>query len=214
MKTKPPRLPASIPAAACARAHDALKPLLHILEAFNHRHKNQHRASHWWAELGILRRSLRALVPDALHRREAALLSRVRWMKNHVIARCYVAFTQLAADNQHAPLGLLLLAVLAQINTVALDLLPDSEPSQEREPKNALLTSSAAPQAKAEKHSVAVDRGTVVSRDDISATRPQKPTQALTRLASPPQKVEKLKSKKKSTKKRGDEFASLFGNLG
>lgn len=44
---------------------DALTPVLHILDSFNHRNKNQHRVAHWWSQFDILRRAARRL-HDAL----------------------------------------------------------------------------------------------------------------------------------------------------
>lgn len=45
-----------------------LVPLLHILDAFNHRNKNQHRVARWWTQFSLLRRSTKRL-HDALARR-------------------------------------------------------------------------------------------------------------------------------------------------
>jgi ribonuclease MRP protein subunit RMP1 len=35
-----------------------------ILDGFNHRNKNQHRLSRWWAEFGMVRRGTRKLLED------------------------------------------------------------------------------------------------------------------------------------------------------
>ena len=37
---------------------------LHILDAFNHRNKNQHHSSRWWAQFEMLRRSVRKTIPE------------------------------------------------------------------------------------------------------------------------------------------------------
>ncbi|CAI4211730.1 unnamed protein product [Parascedosporium putredinis] len=72
-----------------------LTPISVLLDAFNHRNKNQHRRSHWWRQFNLLRRALRRLiVAPALKDPRPSLTT---------------AFTQLAADNQYAPLGLVLL---------------------------------------------------------------------------------------------------------
>ncbi|KAI9147933.1 Ribonuclease MRP protein subunit rmp1 [Paramyrothecium foliicola] len=219
MKPQPQRLSSSSAlTSACVHADEALTPILPILEAFNHRHKNQHRASHWWAEFGILRRSLRALASDALHRHGSALLSRAQWLKSHIIPRSYLAFTQLAADNQHAPLGLLLLALLARVNAIVSDLLPEAAPPPNLEVKD-VSSCDVAPE-----DSTTLDKGTVVSREDLMALRRDKPSskvkpsipeiKSMTSFDSPPRKIEKKKTKKKpSTKKGDDEWSSLFGKL-
>ena len=113
----------------------------------------------------------------------------------------------------------MLLAALAQVNTVLADLLPDDEQTTNSESKQEPLAVTAAPAAKPQ-DSHDMDRGTIVSRDDLSTLRQKvaKPAPAVerdpsSRPVSPPQKVEKRKSKKKSSGKKGDAFASLFGNL-
>lgn len=45
-------------------AVDRLRPALQILDAFNHRNKNQHRSSRWWAQFDMLRRGTRKLVVE------------------------------------------------------------------------------------------------------------------------------------------------------
>jgi hypothetical protein len=85
MKSQQPPIPSS----KCIDAHEALGPLLPILDAFNHRHKNQHRASHWWAELQILRRSVRALATAARQANGSSVRSRADWMKKRIVSRSY-----------------------------------------------------------------------------------------------------------------------------
>lgn len=45
-------------------ALDQLGPALEILDLFNHRNKNQHRLSKWWARFDMLRRGIRKLAAD------------------------------------------------------------------------------------------------------------------------------------------------------
>ncbi|KAL8303811.1 hypothetical protein RB597_004809 [Gaeumannomyces tritici] len=47
-----------------------------------------------------------------------------KWMRDYLIPRAYPSFTQLAADNQFAHLGLLLLGVLAQVHDLVSLILP------------------------------------------------------------------------------------------
>ncbi|KAF3354005.1 hypothetical protein VdG1_00262 [Verticillium dahliae VDG1] len=85
-------------------AADALASVLHILDRFHHRHRNQHRVAKWWVHFTLLRRALRRL--------DAAILAHQR------------PFTQLAADGQHAPLGLLLIALAARLDALLAPLNP------------------------------------------------------------------------------------------
>jgi ribonuclease MRP protein subunit RMP1 len=50
--------------ASLQQALDLLGPALGILDSFNHRHKNQHRLSKWWAQFDMLRRAIRKLIVD------------------------------------------------------------------------------------------------------------------------------------------------------
>ncbi|EGR48841.1 uncharacterized protein TRIREDRAFT_107591 [Trichoderma reesei QM6a] len=172
----------------------SLSPLLPILHAFNHRHHNQHRLAHWWPVFRILRRTLRALVDDLTSsststsssstssssklssrpRRDAAALSsqppppppRAIWLSKHFIPRAYIAFSQLAADNQHAPLGLLLLAVLSRVHAVVTQLLLDHTATSSST-STTPLTSKLPPSIQ-DKRSIDVssqDKGITISRD-------------------------------------------------
>lgn len=116
----------------------------------------------------------------------------------------YRSFSQLAADNQYATLGLMLLVVIARVNTILNNLLPTEEPTPTRpaiEPpiKNASISKP-----------IGGDKGVKVQRDgteDTPATT-QSAEQALKRGPLPVE-VPKKKRKKKSK----DEFSSLFGSL-
>ncbi|KAK1769302.1 hypothetical protein QBC33DRAFT_532918 [Phialemonium atrogriseum] len=129
---------------------DRLAPALEILDGFHHRNKNQHRLSKWWAQLDMLRRATRKLALDlqasirdrppplsqAAKRRkklkaaaggggaDERLGLRAGYLRGQLVPRAYLAFTQLAADNQYAQLGLALLGVLAQVDQAASSLAP------------------------------------------------------------------------------------------
>ncbi|KAF9770979.1 hypothetical protein IL306_011385 [Fusarium sp. DS 682] len=233
--------------ALLATTSDSLAPLIPILNAFAHRHKNQHSSSHWWSSFSLLRRAVRNLNNDlnsrprktksgAVKRDVHPAHARAKWMMSHVIPRAFVTFSQLAADNQHAPLGLLLLSVLARINTLLFQLVPDhhyddsvstitkpiaSEPnkSQTRD-----LTMTDVP-------SPGIDMGVAISRDELPST--QKKAKPIpkedSRSKEPKSKEHKLKTVHKDTKKisskndttdrpkkkkkKVDAFSSLFGDL-
>lgn len=81
--TSAPKIPLS------PKARDEISKLQAILDAFNHRNKNQHRLSPWWSRFNILRRALRALS----HEKNAAVVvpvADVLWLKDPVVPRCYV----------------------------------------------------------------------------------------------------------------------------
>lgn len=88
--TRPSATATTITASATIRDH--LSPLLPLLDAFNHRNKNQHHASHWWSHFSILRRSLRALVFSSTSRETSSsgLLSRVRWLRDRITPGAYM----------------------------------------------------------------------------------------------------------------------------
>ncbi|RFU75263.1 hypothetical protein TARUN_6980 [Trichoderma arundinaceum] len=221
---------------ASATAH-SLSPLLPILNAFNHRHHNQHRLAHWWPVFRILRRTIRNLVDDLTPpssslssrpaRRETSSSSapppRAVWLKKHFLPRAYIAFTQLAADNQHAPLGLLLLTILARVHTTLSNLLADNIDSAN--PAKALSS-------KRSNDALNQDKGIAIARQDLTPAnkittpppteRPQlskpdrdavKPPKAKTKDTPSSSLTTSLKEKKKKKKGKGDELSSLFGSL-
>ncbi|KAL4725594.1 Ribonuclease MRP protein subunit rmp1 [Fusarium chlamydosporum] len=233
---------------------EALAPLLPILDGFAHRHKNQHSSTHWWPSFSLLRRALRNLAQDLVSRPKKTksasnakrdthpALVRAKWMMRHVVPDAFVTFSQLAADNQHAPLGLLLLSVLARTNTLLSHLVP-SEHNHESLPMTVekLITSgsdthgqlnSTTQSIAAEAPDTETDMGVVISREELlsqkkTAKSIPKSDQPLKDLKSKERKhkmvheeVPKRSSKddakdkpKKKKKKGGDALSSLFGSL-
>ncbi|ETS85742.1 hypothetical protein PFICI_03767 [Pestalotiopsis fici W106-1] len=120
---------------------------------------------------------------------------RAVWMRDHEVPGCYVAFSQLAADNQFAVLGLALLGILATVHDVCVRLVgeapavskPAVSPSSLSVPVGRNLTSpgdAAAAKTGETKKSIggggggggggvmtpaAMDLGQVVSRKDVAA---------------------------------------------
>ncbi|KAJ8068429.1 hypothetical protein OCU04_003986 [Sclerotinia nivalis] len=118
--------------------HTTLLTLHQILHLTHHRNKNQHRLSKWYKSFNILRRQitrLLALVPEHViesslgkakvkvkgkakerkEREEKELQGLVGFMREEVVGGCYLAFSQLVADNQYATLGLMLMGCLARL---------------------------------------------------------------------------------------------------
>ncbi|KAL7932023.1 hypothetical protein V8C35DRAFT_308286 [Trichoderma chlorosporum] len=205
----------SSPSSLYSSAAATLSPILPILNAFNHRHHNQHRLAHWWPVFRIFRRTVRALVDDLASRRRADASSpppRAAWLSKHFVSRAYIAFSQLAADNQHAPLGLLLLAILSRTHAVLAQLL-----DQPTVPPPALAVRP---------NDVSQDKGVAIARQEPPPPTDRLKTQATAQRPSkdelnrdttePPKAKSKevpAKEKKKKKKAKGDALSSLFGSL-
>ncbi|KAK6208180.1 RNase MRP subunit [Pestalotiopsis sp. IQ-011] len=119
-----------------------LHPIMPVLAGFNHRNRSQHRHARWWAAFGVVRRAAARLVAEleAAHKssrkkrkrqdgeggkkkkKKDPVESRAVWIRDHAAPRAYRAFSQLAADNQFAVLGLALLGVLATVRDVCVRL--------------------------------------------------------------------------------------------
>ncbi|KAL6800510.1 hypothetical protein J3E68DRAFT_398426 [Trichoderma sp. SZMC 28012] len=198
----------------------SLSPILPILNAFNHRHHNQHRLAHWWPVFRIFRRTVRSLIEDLTSPRRKQDASspppRAVWLNKHFIPRAYIAFSQLAADNQHAPLGLLLLAILARTHAALTQLLD--------QPTIPL------PSSTTRANDVNQDKGIAIARQKQPPPTERLKTQSTIQPPSDEQQGEKLdrdaikpskskskelpsKEKKKKKKGKGDALSSLFGSL-
>ncbi|PON21698.1 hypothetical protein TGAM01_v209436 [Trichoderma gamsii] len=227
----------------------SFSPLLPILNAFNHRHHNQHRLAHWWPVFRSLRRTIRNLIDDLspsaslsarpTPRRET-IPPRAIWLNKHFIPRAYVyvhlysppnaninlpnliqhrAFSQLAADNQHAPLGLLLLAILARIHTALSPLsndssIPNPQPKTNRandlanQDKGVAIARQELPSATSTERMLSSEQQQQGSPIDREATKPPK-----SKLKASPSSSSISKDKKKKKKGKGDALSSLFGSL-
>ncbi|TGO09235.1 hypothetical protein BTUL_0174g00180 [Botrytis tulipae] len=117
--------------------HASLLSLTHLLHLTHHRNKNQHRLSKWYISFGILRRQvsrLLSIIPEHVmessrgkvkgkarerkEREERELQSLVKFVQEDVVPGCYLAFSQLVANNQYATLGLMLMGCLARLYKV------------------------------------------------------------------------------------------------
>ncbi|PKS11882.1 hypothetical protein jhhlp_001176 [Lomentospora prolificans] len=185
-----------------ASAHDLpsqLGPISTLLEAFNHRNKNQHRRSAWWQHFNLFRRAVRKLCSPGSYAASGpafgkhggrqlpaaavtpappSLLRHIKWVMENVIPPSYIAFTQLAADNQYAPLGLGLLGILAQFTSVISPLAPPSSPTQSLPAATAARPSTNkvnAPPGSSQPlpgHPPPADLGVVVERSELPTSSP------------------------------------------
>ena len=116
------------------------------------------------------------------------------------------AFTQLAADNQYAPLGLLLLGVLADIH-VAVKLVLGKDDEAATEGGDLETTTVTATE----------DLGVAISREDVELVDEPggdfrtPPAEAEIPAFKKPRGVDTRKKQK--PKKQGDEFDALFSSL-
>ncbi|KID89680.1 hypothetical protein MGU_03085 [Metarhizium guizhouense ARSEF 977] len=188
-------------------ARTTLNTILPLLDAFNHRHHNQHRTSHWWATFGILRRSLRALaecldqpVVDSSRNRTDQAVVRASWLNTHALPR---AFLQVHG---------FLPAMLPQNAGAAKAKLPTQKSPNPPSPNHRSVIGT--------EH---IDRGVVVSRETIvqagddavdaqSKKRSRDEIKSHARGTSNKDR-EKDKKPKKKKKKAGDELSSLFDSL-
>ncbi|KAM0513519.1 hypothetical protein ACHAPE_007781 [Trichoderma viride] len=202
-------------------------PLLPILNAFNHRHHNQHRLAHWWPVFRSLRRTIRNLIDDltpstslsSRPTRRETIPPRAIWLNKHFIPRAYVAFSQLAADNQHAPLGLLLLAILARIHTALSPLsidtsIPKPQPKTNRandlanQDKGVTIARQELPSATSTERINSSEQQQQGSKLDCETTKPPK-----SKKEASPSSPSISKDKKKKKKGKGDALSSLFSSL-
>lgn len=137
-------------------ALDRLQPLQPILQGFNHRNRNQHRRAAWWAPFGMLRRHVDKLADELVDsaatanaaarskskkrkrdnddgRAEKKVRDHVKWLRDVLVPKCYLAFSQLTADNQFATLGVVLLGALAQVNAACTGLIGEAAPAVEEQ---------------------------------------------------------------------------------
>ncbi|KAH7349517.1 hypothetical protein B0T11DRAFT_332589 [Plectosphaerella cucumerina] len=227
---------------------------LEVLDRFTQRHRNQHRVAKWWSQVGIVRRALRrlleALVAQETHLASArknpgsrtktsarnaaaadhhreSVLARATWLCDHVLPQAYISFTQVAADKQHAALGLFLVGLLAFLQQSLRPLVPESQPVEPTGP--APLDPGLAADDE-------VDLGVAIPRAMFDSNmpsprpvkeelmKPKKESKPAKAAVTPPPIVTapakrkqtseaKPKEVKTKRKKKGDEFANLFGSL-
>ena len=66
-----------------------LQGVSQILHLIHHRNKNQHRHSHWWKWLAMLKRSIARLIIDIGHGNVERASVRIKYMNEFLLPRCY-----------------------------------------------------------------------------------------------------------------------------
>jgi ribonuclease MRP protein subunit RMP1 len=156
---------------------------------------------------------------------------RAQWLRGEVVPRAYMGFTQLAADNQFAAMGILLLGVLAHI-AVSLATFGVAPPEQEKEGQMPSVSEPAGPK----QNTIATgpepalanpalggqsdgdDLGVTITRDTVEHTRSSLMRSAGEKRALANQDHEVAinslpKARKKKRRTGGDEFDDLFSEL-
>ncbi|RYP23116.1 hypothetical protein DL767_008903 [Monosporascus sp. MG133] len=105
---------------------------------------------------------------------------RAKWLRDALLPKCYLAFSQLAADNQFATLGVVLLGVLAQVHAACVRLVGEAAAEPVEAVSSSLLSASpsGAPAAVTSRGgssnpaaAMGPDKepgGTVVSREEVA----------------------------------------------
>ncbi|KAL7626267.1 RNase MRP subunit [Parahypoxylon ruwenzoriense] len=169
---------------------------------------------------------------------EKQMRDHVGWLRDVLVPKCYIAFSQLAADNQFATLGVVLLGALAQVHvacvrlvgdaaTLSLDDKEGSHMSRTLDNTSATTTvSTREPNVGSSSSSTArlpacsdTDKpgragGAVISRDEAAKAEKQKekaPPKDKNTDTAGKEAVKPVKKKRKV--KKGDEFDDLFKGL-
>ncbi|KAK8138934.1 hypothetical protein PG984_002314 [Apiospora sp. TS-2023a] len=177
-----------------------VRPLQPLLAGFNQRNKNQHRVATWWASFNMLRRHVTKWADELDRQAKARPKKRKRtagggdgddkkdgdggpaevralWLRDVLVPKCYLTFSQLAADNQFAPLGLVLTGALAQAYKACVRLVGEAPSEREQiavRPKQAVASEEdASPASAAEKGKKAASKETTIASSSSSAAKRQ-----------------------------------------
>lgn len=96
--------------------------LLHLVY---HRNYNQHRVARWWRSFNELHRHVRRVLKLLSVKKSSPALSlEIKYIVNKLIKKCYWEFNGIVALGQFVPLGLVLIGLLARINSLLLPGVP------------------------------------------------------------------------------------------
>lgn len=216
---------------------ETLQHLSNLLHLFHHRSKNQHRHSIWWRHFSIFRQQLKKLITEitALKETPTTHLARTKkkfqdvetkrridqrlaFWRDVTVCKWQRSFSQIVADGRFSVLGLVLLAVLAEVCrivgiTAELEELGQAEVEKVLEIFAAEAWSDE--DAVAERHE---DVGQVVRRDEATddATKAvlQEPVADNTKKRALTECSEQLVKKKKTRRKKANAIDDLFSGLG
>ncbi|KAK8056595.1 hypothetical protein PG993_001822 [Apiospora rasikravindrae] len=172
-----------------------IRPVQPLLAGFHHRNKNQHRVATWWASFNMLRRHVtkwtdeldqQAKARPKKRKRTAAAAAaaknqggdssgpaevRALWLRDILMPKCYLSFSQLASDNQFAPLGLVLTGALAQLYNACVRFVGEA-PTETDEIVVRLKAAAAVPEATSTSLSAATTVREKKATKDTTTTTP------------------------------------------
>lgn len=97
------------------------------------------------------------------------VVERAAWMRAVLEPRAYETFSQLTADRQFAQLGLVLIGMLAQVETAMAPFVPvEQQTSQPEEKPGSVRAAQGADPSKSVIDNEELDLGVVVSRDELN----------------------------------------------
>jgi len=219
---------------------EELHSISQILHLTHHRNKNQHRLAKWYKSFNLLRRHVSKLSSELETNIQYTTLSakakrtiesreiveaRVAFLEDVLIGRCWLAFSQLVADNQYAALGLMLVGTLARARRVIEPLRGEREVLVEEGRIEESL-----------KGNEVLDLGEVIKREDIvgsdlrNESRPaeedegddaaqsrkskkKKRSMTMEKPESPLTEDLTVTKRHKKRRKKGDAFDDLFAGL-
>jgi ribonuclease MRP protein subunit RMP1 len=152
--------------------------LLHLLF---HRNKNQHRLLKWWQWLSTLRRNLTKLLAEhdmitsakTTPTRKAAVAKfteRVVFMRTVVVPSAYTAFGSVIESRVFAPLGMVLIGVLARVWKIIRP--SEEELEKEREAAKALTEKGT---------DLDMELGVVISREEYAGGKKEEVGEVISR---------------------------------
>ncbi|KAI1331272.1 hypothetical protein F5Y16DRAFT_395711 [Xylariaceae sp. FL0255] len=95
---------------------------------------------------------------------DETVIQRATWLRDVLIPKCHLAFSQLTADGQFATLGVVLLGALAQVHVVCSELLPNSVPSSSGSSDHAQVHAKDFPGTVLPRHSATAAISSSISR--------------------------------------------------
>ncbi|KAI9049528.1 hypothetical protein LZ554_006557 [Drepanopeziza brunnea f. sp. 'monogermtubi'] len=224
------------PSATPLQELTSISQLLHLT---HHRNKNQHRLAKWYKPFSQLRRQVGRLLPEleALEVAERFSVSgnengeaegkyvraarerverRVCFLEEWIVEKCYLAFSNVIADQRYAVLGLFLMATLARVQAVveqwSVGVGGDREGQEQGKQQEGQIERAleGAPGDELDLGEVVTRESVLEEAEAVAASEPREKRRAAHEAGlSDPSKPKKQKKKKKG----GDAFDDMFAGL-
>ncbi|KAI1766395.1 hypothetical protein GGR53DRAFT_464462 [Hypoxylon sp. FL1150] len=102
------------------RVDKVVEELASLSSLINTSNSNTRSSSSRSSSSGVAKSKKRKRVEEEAKEQQEEVRGHVRWLRDVLVPRCYLAFSQLTADNQFATLGVVLLGALAQVNAACV----------------------------------------------------------------------------------------------